>query len=250
MITTKKKPKYKTLEDYCEQQIKKNNVNMTNFIYKRILDQKKAMTLIPTYYSIIKFFYNFLKINCLYVYKIDDDFYKIVDRNTDYDIIIIDYTYVINNVEKIKRNVKNNTGKLLDGMIEYLEDKNIRYNGELYEIDYILHATDNNITCEECGHCISNIHYNGEEYYYNSSDSITKIQCVDTRVKIPCSLIKQEWKSRMDSDTCYKLPKCKYIPEYKHQKLDPYLKEIIKNSSEDNICFNRNVNMRVCYVRK
>jgi len=251
-ISTPKKQKiYQTVEDYCDKEINNNNINITNFIYKKIIDDKKSMALKKCHYSIIKFFYNFLNINCLYIYKIGNKYYKIIDRQySDYDVIIIDFTYIINNDEKIKKNVIKNTGELSDGFIEFMPDKNIKFNEDIYEIDFILHGSDNDLTCEDCGHCVSNIHYNGDEYYYNSLDNITKLQCNDVNINIPCSLIKQQWKNKIDTDLCYKLPKCKFLPEYIDLKIKPDIKTVIKNSSDTNICFNQQVNMRTCYVKK
>jgi len=238
------------LKEYCENEIKKNNVNVTNFINKKISDDNSSMKLSLTHFSIIKLFYSLLNINCAYIYKIGDNYHKTPEKNTNYDVIIIDYTYIINNDENVKKNVIKNTGKITDGIIEKLENKNIKFNGEIYEIDYVLHATDTDLTCHNCGHCISNIQYQGEEYYYNSTDSIKKIKCGDETIKIPCNLIKEEWKTKLDSDRCYKLPKCKYLPEYTHDKIKSTVKEILKNSSHDNICFNNSVNTRICYVKQ
>jgi len=108
--------------------LRENNTNPLNYVYELILD-KNSIRIKQIYFSIIKYFYNFLQINCGYIYKINDKYYKINDGEViDYDVIIIDYTTIINDNEKIRENVKRNTKELSDDIIKYLPNKNIVYN--------------------------------------------------------------------------------------------------------------------------
>lgn len=255
--------KIKHLRQKCKDKIIDNLGCVTNFIYKKIHKYNESgfsMKIDQSNYSIIKLLYGFLNIDCLYVFKIDSKLYKLIedeyDDDSDIDIkinlpdvIIIDSSYIINSEKKIKENIKRNTIEITE-YIEHITNKNIKYNGEIYEIDYILHGTDNNETCEKCGHCISNIHYNNEEYYYNSVDSVKSLNCSESRIRIPCSLIKQEWKTKIDTEQCYKLPNCNYVREYKHKNLNQGVKKFIANSSDDKVCFSSNVNIRICYVKQ
>lgn len=67
------------------------------------------------------------------------------------------------------------------------------------------------MTCKNCAHCISAIHYDNNEYFYDSKYSTNNITCGDKEVSIPCSLIKQNWSNNIYNDICYEILKCGYI---------------------------------------
>jgi hypothetical protein len=106
--------------------------------------------------------------------------------------------------------------------------------------------TDDKATCKNCGHCITGIHYKGEQYYYNSSYIQKEIKCdEDDKIRIPCSLIKQEWKpSRGNPKSHFCLKKCFYEDvQYNYDF------EIEKDFSKDNVCFNLETNFIYAYVK-
>jgi hypothetical protein len=253
------KKREKILKNMCKDKIEDNYACASNFIYRKIYyNETDKLNIHQHNYSIIKLFYSFLNINCLYVYKINNNLYKLLEDDDDddddidqdnHDVIIIDYSNSINNDDLLKKNILRNTMNITADII-YIEDKNIRYRGEIYEIDYVLHSTDNNETCKTCGHCVSNIHYKNEEYYYNSIDTVTSINCSQDEIEIPCSLIRQTWKEKIDTDQCYKLPKCNYVREYRHKKLSQNVKEIFADSSYDKMCFSRDKDIQICYVKQ
>jgi hypothetical protein len=228
---------------YYENKLSKNSINDHNYIFYSILN--KQYGIMQMHYSIIKMFYSFLNIHCLYVYKIKDKYFKLKDFDIDYDIIIIDNHfnhdyYYYNSIEN-----------MIDITDDILNKKDsIIYNKNKYELDYLLHLTDIDKTGDKYSHCISAIHYNDEEYYYNSASALNTISCKkDKSVRIPCSLIKEKWKNKIDTNTCYKLQECAYNIEHKDTTIDPKINDIIKNSIYYNICFTKDTHYITCYVK-
>ena len=126
------------------------------------------------------------------------------------------------------------------------EKKIITYNDCDYELDYILHGSNQNLSCKSCGHCISGIHYNNEEYYYNSQYSQLSLDCNNNIVIIPCSLIRQDWSNAiLEGDNEFCLKKCY------HAKLvidDTY--HVEKDISTNNLCYTMNKDLIYVYVKK
>jgi hypothetical protein len=228
--------------EFYKRKLFEDPLNPRNYIYESILTKKYGM--FPYYYSIIKMFYSFLNIRCMYVYKIKDKYFKLKgDIHLDYDIIIID----------------NELNIMYDDIIEHIEDvtteilnqkDSIIYNKNKYELDYLLQGTDLNKSADDMGHCISAIHYNDEEYYHDGSNKFTYKRCKkDENIYIPCSLIKEKWKNKIDTNTCYRLAKCTYNIEYKDKIIDPKINDIIRNSIYSNICFTKDTRYKLCYVK-
>jgi hypothetical protein len=71
----------------------------------------------------------------------------------------------------------------------------------------------------------------------------------DETLYIPCSLIKEKWKNKIDTNTCYKLEECGYNIEHKDETINPVINDIIKNSIYDNMCFTKDTNYITCYVK-
>jgi len=234
------------MTEFYKRKIRENILNPRNYIYEAILSKTYGMT--PKYYSIIEMFYSFLNIRCMYVYKIEDKYFKLkgdfeIDYEIDYDIIIIDnlfnkmYRDIIQHIEDITVQIVNQKDSII-------------YNKNTYELDYLLHATDQNKTLDNVGHAIAAIHYNDEEYYYNSGKVLNTITCKkDEYIYIPCSLIKEKWKNKIDTNTCYRLEKCTYNIEHKDKIINSKINSIIKNSIYDNMCFTKDTHYRLCYVK-
>ena len=226
---------------------------LTNFIYEKInsieeinIDSEQEFIKIHLYNkSILSYLYDLLKISNKFFYKyIDDNDNNIIKEKIkniveDYnpDVIIINNTKYtdIKDIKDIK-----------DSSIEFnSDDTEITYNSIIYKLDYIIQSTDSNLTCKNCGHCISAITYHNEEYYYDSSYEVKKIKCDDKDIYLPCSLIQQKWKDKINTECCYKITKCEY------EKID--IKKLNfkeKNLSNTNICYNKNNNILLVYIKK
>jgi len=190
--------------------------------------------------SIIYILYDLLNINSLFCkcYKNDSKLVAVPTygiSNSSPDIIIID---VINEPSIIKDlslqfdlNINSSTYEL-------------NYNGSKYKLDYVINSTIDEMTCDNCGHCISAIHYDKQQYFYDPAHKIINIKC-DENISIPCSLIKQHWSKNIYADICYSLEKCEY---YEKQNTDLSIKEKIIDSY-NNICFNLNKNITYIYVK-
>jgi len=221
----------------------KKLINDHNYIFYSILN--KQYGIMQMHYSIIKMFYSFLNIHCLYVYKIKDKYFKLKDFDIDYDIIIIDNHF---NYDYYYYNSIENMIDITDDILN--KKDSIIYNKNKYELDYLLHLTDIDKTGDKYSHCISAIHYNDEEYYYNSASALNTISCKkDKSVRIPCSLIKEKWKNKIDTNTCYKLQECAYNIEHKDTTIDPKINDIIRNSIYYNMCFTKDTHYITCYVK-
>ena len=242
-----------TLDIYNEE-IKKCNEEieeLNNSLCSLKVDDKLGNTFFG--YLIINNLYKILGISTLYLFndiRNANYYYKQLDKTTSPpDIIFINYfdsstndLYKEDNLTKLP-----NITKLSKSNITTDDDNTIIYDHTKYKLDYLLHRTDTDATCKACSHCISGIHYEGEQYYYNSGTLYTKIKCGDDdNIKIPCSLIKQEWIPKLEekNKTHFSLKECFYY-EF---KVDSSFK-IEKDFSRDNICFNIKFNFIYAYVK-
>ena len=174
-------------------------------------------------YIILAYLYNLLNITTLFLYKTENpniycksmfDIYSnnnpdvIIINNLDLNFLSDDQTTINENLKKINLYTPD------DNFKEYHEI--ILLNGNVYVLDYMLINNDNSIctTNGDCGHCISAITYNNKKYLYNSqynvnnNSIITTVECDgDTNIKIPCSLIQQDWNT-YDNEFCMR--KCYY----------------------------------------
>jgi hypothetical protein len=119
----------------------------------------------------------------------------------------------------------------------------INYNGNSYKLDYIINISNDKMTCKNCAHCISAIHYDNNEYFHDSKYSTNNITCGDKEVSIPCSLIKQNWSNNIYNDICYEILKCGYIENQlsKHQIKD---KDLFQK-----VCFTLTTRNTYVYVK-
>ena len=240
--------------DYYSKLITQDYGNENNFIYQSIINkynnEKNIFGVSDSQYSVIKKFYDYLNIDCLYIYDINKrkyTNYKTFRNGKDYDIIIIGKNST--NIDIINKNIISLSQDITSQIIEPVDNKIITYNGFEYELDYILQSSDDNKTCKTCGHCVSAIHYNEKEYYYNSMYHLNNLQCSSDDIALPCSLLEYNWTDIIDKDKCFKLVKCKHIPEYEYFDKSDYISEIIIDSS-DKICYTSDACVNLCYVKK
>lgn len=170
----------------------------------------KDYAIMNNHIYIITYFYNLLEIsnNYYYYYKINEEIFIKESNKTTYndnpDVIIIEScNYNPNN------NIKDNDSSF--GGFLNIGDIEITFNRNRYKLDYMLHLSNDNISCPDCGHCISAIHYDNEEYIYDSKYTNLITHCEDNQISIPCPLIKQQWTDKIKTNTCYRLEKCGYI---------------------------------------
>ncbi len=217
-----------------------NNVFMTTNL--------NIIGLISTNNNIISYFYNLLGISNKFFHKYenDDEETIIIDKNSetvieDPDIIII---YKFNNYKEDDQKYINLIGSNFDETIDD-DINNINYNKKKYKLDYIIHASNDKYTCINCAHCICGIHYENEEYYYDSSYDVDKLTCHGETVYLPCPLLKSTWSDKINRDNyCYKLEQCAHI-EWKEKNFNP----IEQNSSTNNICYSKSTNIILVYIK-
>jgi hypothetical protein len=198
--------------------------------------------------NIISYFYNLLGITNKFFHKYenDDDNAVIIDKSSetdieDPDIIII---YKFKNYNKDDKEYINLIGNNFE---ENIDDNinNIKYNKKDYKLDYIIHASNDKYTCINCAHCICGIHYENEEYYYDSSYDVDKLTCDGETVYLPCPLLKSTWSDKIKQDNyCYKLEQCAHI-EWKEKNFN----SIEQNSSTNNICYSKSTNIMLVYIK-
>lgn len=252
---TKSKTEQEQLISARAKELNQTNKDIVKrYSYTYIEKCKKTTGLQRNEYSIIKLFYTYLEINCLYFYNIDDKFYNIKETKliSDYDVIVIDYnlkdTY---NYEDLKKNVIENSSNI---KFEFEDDDTINYNGFTYKLDYILYGNDEIQTCVKCGHVISGIQYNKTQYYHDSGSLQSHKLCDDDQMRITCPLIQRNWKLDYNNDFCFKFPNCLLTKEYPiYTDIQGNDKEnFIKNSNSHiyySLCFKANANLLKCYVK-
>jgi|688.fasta_scaffold00514_27 hypothetical protein len=219
-----------------------NNHNDDNVFMKTNLNN---LGLLNNYYNIISHFYNLLGISNKFFYKYEnEDGIVIIDKNrevsiSDPDIIII---------HKFKQDDKGEYKNLIGNDFEETIDddiNNIIYKDKKYKLDYIIHGSNDKYTCINCGHVICGIHYENEEYYYDSRYKVDKIKCDSEKVNLPCPLLKSTWSDKITNDDyCYKLEKCGHI-EWNEKNFNP----IEKDNSTSNICYSKSNDIMLVYIK-
>jgi hypothetical protein len=132
------------------------------------------------------------------------------------DIILINIENPINIKQEIHHDIN----------FQFNDNYNeINYNGNSYKLDYIIHGSNDKYTCINCGHVICGIHYENQEYYYDSRYKVDKLKCDSEKVNLPCPLLKSTWSDKITNDDyCYKLEKCGHI-EWNEKNFNPIEKD-------------------------
>jgi hypothetical protein len=219
---------------------------------KDYYDKFKISTIYGSYsreIDIISFFYDILHIKnlCCKCYKVDD----IISTNyikgdtISPDIILLEF---INNPNNIKKNDINITINININ----INSKEIIFNGNKYKLDYIINSSNDILSCNTCGHTISAIHYNKQQYFYNTSNEINLIKCNgndnendngNDKIYIPCFLIKNNWTKKIFTNVNYKLQKCSYI------EINPLNISQKDNIIEENLYYNFSSDIVYVYVK-
>ena len=205
-------------------------------------------------YLILNTLYKILDISTLFIYHIDIDTSLYIQEDklsiSSPDIIFIqnipDNDTILTTNIKQSSNLKN----ISKSTIKYENENIIIYNKQKYKYEYILHMTNNHDKCNAsgCGHCISGIHYKGEQYYYDSKYSEQNIKCSSEDIKIPCSLIKQDWNYRIDkiNEKYFTINKC-FLRNVDITK--DALKIEKEHLSDEKMFFNKNSSLIRAYVK-
>jgi len=206
-------------------------------------------------YFCLNLLYRFLNIKSLYLLKSGDNIYSYDTNNTDPDVILINANTNIHSGESLKDYHNLSSINAGNGPINY-EDitskitytpLNITYNGNNYELDYILYGSDEHNSWNNTGHAIVALSYNNKEYFYDSRYFIHEYMYNGTILRYPCPLLNTAWKED------YKNNKTGYfcIKKCFHTNINPrsnlYLKT--KDLSEENICYKRTDDIICCYVK-
>ena len=202
---------------------------------------------------ILKSLYNILDISSLYIIMFDSKMYtlkgEINDDDPTPDIIIMQMIHKLENTSLIEEiDIMHHIPQ------KHNTDEGFKYRGALYKKDYILYLSTADInvcTSKNCGHCISSIHYNGKQYYYDSGFAEKTITCDSINdIRIPCSLIRQDWVNQSIDDSIdkehFSINKC----FYKDVNVDnEALKIEYDVITEDNITFYKKNNILCVYVK-
>lgn len=201
---------------------------------------------IPQYNTnILENFYNLLNIKSLFLYinktarniKLYTKSLNPIDEYKSYepDIIILNTGY---NTEVLS--------ELTDHDITFDNNyKTIIFNGFKYKLDYMLHSTDVSKTCINCGHCICALEYYGVQYIHDSRNTRYLLKCNDhIDYRIPCSLIKNNWKDNIFTDKCYTINTCGYL-----NKDGLNSSTILQNISSTHLCYGYDNRYTFVYVK-
>ena len=123
--------------------------------------------------------------------------------------------------------------------------KTIIFNDVEYKLDYMLHGTDESKTCINCGHCICALEYYGVQYIHDARNTRYFLKCNDEiDYRIPCSLIKNNWKDNIFTDKCYTINTCGYL-----NKDGLKSSNVLQNILRTDICYGYDNKYTFVYVK-
>lgn len=184
--------------------------------------------------NIISYLYDLLNITNKFFYiDYNNNFFirKDEDNKNIPEIIIVNNDNIIvfdNSLHKYNNDISINNDTLY-----YLESE--------YKLDYILHSDNYEYPCtiDKCGHCISAITYNNNQYIHDSEQYMHSIKCGEEKINIPCFLIKQDWNKNIKKRIDYCISECEYNIECRLNK--EYQKDL---------CFSFDKFITYIYVKK
>ena len=200
---------------------------------------------------ILKSLYDILGINTLFIIgSYDNNMYKqksytMTDETPD--IIIVESRSEPEKYDLIEEI------NIMDEITENDGNK-FTYKRSKYKLDYKIYSADseNNVcTLQGCGHCVSSIHYNKIQYYYDSGGAQQVHKCDGEDIRIPCSLIRQDWVNKSIDTSIdkehFSMNKC----FFRNVDIDKNAIHIeYKFNEEDNRVFNKQENVISVYVKE
>jgi hypothetical protein len=252
---------YKALNDKMlinpnKKEINKNKLLTTDIVKKYNI---KVGADITYGFFIINSLYNIFNITTLYLYDFihSSNYYR--QNNIEYEPEKTINSPDIIFIHKKEFKPYGNYTELNKKTIIKVDKDIIIYNNSKYKLDFILHSTDTNNTCESCGHCISGIHYNGTQYYHDSSFTTLNIKCDNTNIEIPCPFIQKKWINDIYNADQYLINKnyeqqeniCLFsMQKCFHKLTNMNAQNLNKNIiMEDKLCFNNLFNLIYGYVK-
>jgi hypothetical protein len=251
-ISRLKKTKKRRLNDeemiksIIGKKLREEKTNPDNYFYRKIIKNIKSHSLYNSENLVLKKFYEILDIKCLFIYDINS---QIKAQNSDlenshFDIILVSKIknppIISSNYIQIDKD---------DHQFEITEDKlGIKFKENDYELDYILIPSDDKLQCYDCGHSLCALHYNNEEYYYDSRYIVTNLTCGSDEIQLPCSLIKKKWTTTLRNEKkIFCIDPCTMLDNYiTHEMVE---KKQITTRRSENLCYTYE-NIVYCYVKK
>ncbi len=237
---------YSFIKEYIEN-------NNKEFIRYELNDYEKFgnFGISGPYYFFLNLLYRFLNINSLYLIQADDKTYTYDVDNKTPEVILINTQSKFLGENLMLSHKSTSTTKIdytdITSNINYNKpNKCIKYNDNIYELDYILYGSDITNSWDNIGHSIVALTYDKEEYFYDSRYYISEYTYKGNTLRYPCPLLKKKWKDdyyKNNSHFCVK--KCFHTDINVRSPL--YLKTI--DLSEENICYKSNTNIICCYVK-
>lgn len=196
---------------------------------------------------ILKILYDFLKIKNLYIRNIDGEYYKLKDDIETFhenpEIIIIQKYIMDESIDTHRDKYE----LLTISNTDLTNKSNVIFNGNKYELDYMLHSSDSRFKCESCGHCISAIHYDNEQYIHDSKNNIDTLKCssgsISNNYSIPCSLVKYNWVDKLFTNLCYNVNSCGFL----NTSTESHVSQ--KLSFNEKLCYNYDSDYMLVYVK-
>ena len=252
---------YKALNDKINANPNKKEINKAKLLTNDIVAKNNIRVGADITYAffIINSLYNIFNISTLYLY---DDIHSknyLRQQEIEYDS---EKTLRSPDIIFIHKKDFHPSGSFMSfdkNKITKIDKNTILFNNYKYKLDFILHSTDSNNTCPTCAHCISGIHYNGEQYYHDSGYTDLMLKCDSKFVEIPCTLIHQKWVNDIDKADTYLKSKnyadvkdiCLFnIQKCFHKTTDITSQNLNKNIIlEDTMCFNNLFNLIYGYIK-
>ena len=252
---------YKALNEKIQINPNRKEINKNKLLSNDIVKKYNVKVGADITYGflIINSLYNIFNITTLYLYDYihSSSYYR--QNNIEYEPKKSINSPDIIFIHKKEFKPEGNYTELNKKTIVKLDKDIITYNNSKYKLDFILHSTDPYNTCESCGHCISGIHYNGTQYYHDSSFTTLYIKCDNTNIEIPCPFIQKKWTKdiynadqylaennfeKVNNICLFSIQKCFHkLTNINAQNLN---KNIIK---EDKLCFNNLFNLIYGYIK-
>ena len=197
---------------------------------------------------ILKSFYDILGINTLFIISsysgtmyIEKSYKEPIP-----DIIFVEMRKEPNNLELL------NKINIYDEL-EDIDESGFTYKGIKYKLDYKIYSSDsdNNVCTQDgCGHCVSSIHYDTQQYYYDSGSVKASHECDGDEIRIPCSLIRQDWINKTVDSTIdkkhFSMNKC-FFRNVNVEDKSIHIEYKVHN--EDGLLFYTDENIICAYVR-
>lgn len=206
-------------------------------------------------YFCLNLLYKFLNITSMYLLKSGDKIYTYDTNIKNPDVILINANTNTFTGESLMSEHNRSSLNAGNGNINYIDitsdieytPLNIMYNGNNYELDYILYGSDHYNSWNNTGHAIVALSYDNNDYFYDSRYFIREFKHRDITLRYPCPLLKKEWKQDYKNNNSDKFCIKKCFHTYINPRSTLYLKT--KNLSEDNICYTINNDIICCYVK-